>query len=139
MAHFAKLNQENIVIAVHVVHNNELLVDGVEDEQKGIDFLNNLFKTNDTWKQTSYNTQGGVHKLGGTPFRKNYAAKGYTYDEARDAFIKPKPYESWTLDEDTCYWEPPVAYPDTAGGVGSQGKHYEWNEETASWDEQVFA
>ena len=128
MAHFAKLNQENIVIAVNVVHNNELLVDGVESEQKGIDFINNLLKTNDTWKQTSYNTHGGVHKLDGTPLRKNYAGIGYTYDETRDAFIAPQPYPSWTLNEDTCRWEAPVAYPD-------DDKHYQWNEETTSWDE----
>ena len=130
MAHFAKLNQENIVIAVNVVHNNELLVDGVEGEQKGIDFLNNLYKTNDTWKQTSYNTYGGVHKLGGTPFRKNYAGIGYTYDETRDAFISPQPYSSWTLNEDTCHWESPVVYP-------NDGKIYDWNEETTSWVERT--
>ncbi len=127
MAHFAKLNQENIVIAVNVVHNNELLVDGVESEQKGVDFLNNLYKTNDVWKQTSYNTKGGVHKLGETPLRKNYAGTGYTYDETRDAFISPQSYPSWTLNEDTCLWEAPVAYPD-------DDKNYSWNEETTSWD-----
>jgi len=126
MAHFAKLGLENKVIAVHVVNNNELLVNGVENEQKGIDFLNNIHKTNDVWKQTSYNTFGGVHKLDGTPFRKNYAGKGYTYDEARDAFIPPKPYDSWILNEDACLWEAPVAYPD-------DGKEYKWNEETTSW------
>jgi hypothetical protein len=126
MAHFAKLNQENIVIAVNVVHNNELLVDGVESEQKGVDFLNNLYKTNDVWKQTSYNTKGGVHKLGETPLRKNYAGTGYTYDETRDAFISPQSYPSWTLNEDTCLWEAPVAYPD-------DDKNYYWNEETTSW------
>ena len=130
MAHFAKLNQENIVIAINVVHNNELLVDGVESEQKGIDFLNNLHKTNDTWKQTSYNTLGDVHRLDGTPFRKNYAGIGYKYDETRDAFIAPQPFPSWTLNEDTCRWETPVAYPD-------DGKIYRWNEETISWDELV--
>jgi len=132
VAHFAKLNQENIVIAVNVVHNNELLVDGVESEQKGIDFINNLLKTNDTWKQTSYNTQGGVHTLGGTPLRKNYAGTGFTYDEARDAFIAPQPYPSWILNEDTCRWEGPVAYPD-------DDKHYKWNEETTSWDEVTYS
>ena len=127
MAHFAKLNQNNIVITVNVVHNSELLVDGVENEQKGVDFLNNLFSTNDNWKQTSYNTIGGVHKLSGTPFRKNYAGVGYTYDEARDAFIEPQPYPSWTLNEDTCQWEAPVAFP-------NDGKSYNWNESTTSWD-----
>ena len=127
MAHFAKLNQDNIVITVNVLSNNELLVDGVDNEQKGIDFLNNLFNTNDNWKQTSYNTKGGVHKLGGTPFRKNYAGIGYTYNEEKDAFISTQPYPSWTLNEDTCWWEPPVAYPTDAQSAT-------WNESTTSWD-----
>ena len=123
MAHFAKLGLENKVLAIHRVHNNIATT-----EQAGIDFLNNLHKTNDVWKQTSYNTQGGVHKLDGTPFRKNYAGKGYTYDETRDAFIAPQPYNSWILNEDTCQWEAPSAYPD-------DGKRYKWNEETTSWVE----
>ena len=123
MAHFAKLGTGNVVEAVVVVHN-----DIATTEQAGVDFLNNLHKTNDVWKQTSYNTHGGVHKLGGTPFRKNYAGIGYTYDETRDAFIAPKPYSSWTLNEDTCQWEAPVAYP-------NGDKKYLWNEETTSWVE----
>ena len=127
MAHFAKLDQDKKVITVNAVHNNELLIDGVESEQKGIDFLNNFFNTNDNWKQTSYNTQGGVHKLGGTPFRKNYAGIGYTYDESRNAFIAPKPYPSWILNETTCRWEAPVAYPD-------DGERYIWNENNERWD-----
>ena len=127
MAHFAKLNQNNIVITVNVVHNSELLVDGVENEQKGVDFLNNLFSTNDNWKQTSYNTHSGIHKLDGTPFRKNYAGIGYTYDEDKDAFIPPKNFPSWTLNETTCVWNPPIAYP-------TDGQHYSWNDETNSWD-----
>ena len=130
MAHFAKLDQNNIVITINVVHNNELLIDGAENEQKGINFLNNLFNTNDNWKQTSYNTLGGVHKLDGTPFRKNYAGIGYTYDENKDAFIPPKPYSSWTLNDDTCRWEAPVAYPD-------DGKRYRWDEEITNWVEQT--
>jgi hypothetical protein len=125
MAHFAKLGVGNKVLTVVVVHN-----DTATTEQAGINFLNNLYKTNDIWKQTSYNTQGGVHKLGGTPFRKNYAGIGYTYDEAKDAFIPPQIYPSWTLSEVTCHWEAPVAYPD-------DDKHYQWNEETTSWDEVV--
>ena len=128
MAHFAKLDGDNRVVEVNVVHNNELLLDGTENEQKGIDFLNTLFKTSDTWKQTSYNTVGGVHKLDGTPLRKNYAGKGYTYDEDRDAFITLKNHPSWILNEETCHWDPPVAYPD-------DGKRYNWNESTKSWDE----
>ena len=121
MAHFAKLNNDNIVTQVIVVHNNELLVDGVENEQKGIDFINDLYKTSDNWKQTSYNTQGGEHRLGGTPFRKNYAGKGMPYDAARDAFIPLQPHASWILNETTCDWEGPIAKPD-------DGKRYEWNE-----------
>ena len=122
MAHFAKLGIGSKVTAVHVVSN-----DIATTEQAGIDFLNTLHGTNDVWRQTSYNTKGGEHTLGGTPFRKNYAGKGYKYDSTRDAFISPKPYPSWTLNEDTCLWEAPVAYPD-------DGKAYRWNEETTSWD-----
>ena len=124
MAHFAKLNNDNIVIDVQSVHN-----DTATDEAAGITFLNNLYGTSDTWKQTSYNTKGGVHLLGGTPFRKNYAGIGDTYDQTRDAFIPPKPYSSWTLNETTCLWDAPVAMPD-------DGKYYIWNEDTTSWDLQ---
>ena len=106
MAHFAKLGTGNIVERVEVVHN-----DVATTEQAGIDFLNNLYKTRDVWKQTSYNTKGGIHKLGGTPFRKNFAGVGSFYDETRDAFIAPKPFNSWKLNEDTCLWEAPVAKP----------------------------
>ena len=80
------------------------------------------------WIQTSYNTRGGVHTLGGTPLRKNYAGIGYTYDRVRDAFIPPQPYASWTLNEDTCRWDAPVAYPD-------DGKQYTWDEATTNWVE----
>lgn len=80
------------------------------------------------WIQTSYNTKGGVHQLGGTPLRKNYAGIGHTYDGQRDAFIPPKPYPSWTLNEDTCLWEPPIPYP-------TDGKLYQWNEEIQEWTE----
>jgi hypothetical protein len=80
------------------------------------------------WIQTSYNTHGGVHQLGGTPLRKNYAGVGYTYDRGRDAFIPPQPYASWTLNEDTCLWDAPTPYP-------TDGKAYEWKEETQEWIE----
>ncbi len=124
MAHFAKLGEENIVESVHVV-NNEVITDndGNEQEQLGIDFLNNLYGTNDVWKQTSYN--GNI--------RKNYGGIGYKYDQTRNAFISPKPFNSWTLNETTCQWEAPVAYPD-------DGKRYKWNEATTSWDlvEQIL-
>tara|TARA_R110000796_G_scaffold182170_1_gene298689 strand:+ start:917 stop:1294 length:378 start_codon:yes stop_codon:yes gene_type:complete len=122
MAHFAKLGVGNIVETVHVVSN-----DVATTEQAGMDFLNNLYNTRDVWKQTSYNTSGGVHKLGGTPFRKNYAGKGWKYDQTKDAFIEPKPFVSWTLNETTCIWEAPVAKPD-------DGQIYIWNEETQQWD-----
>ena len=121
MAHFAKLGSGNIVTQVEVVSNDVALT-----EQAGIDFLNNLYKTNDIWLKTSYNTKGGVHLLDGTQFRKNYAGIGYTYDEARDAFISPKPYASWTLNEDSCFWKPPVAYP-------TDGQIYSWNETNQNW------
>ena len=90
-------------------------------------------RTGDVYKQTSYNTHGGVHSLGGTPFRKNYAGIGYTYDAQRDAFIPPKPYASWVLDESTCLWNAPVAYP-TDVGTPEAPKRYTWNEETRTWD-----
>ena len=122
MAHFAKLGKGNVVLTVEVVHNNV-----ATSEQAGIDFLNKIHNTNDVWKQTSYNTRQGVHILGGTPFRKNYAAIGYKYDSTKDAFIAPQPFTSWTLNEETCVWESPVAYP-------ADGKDYSWNEETQQWD-----
>jgi len=122
MAHFAKLGIGNKVLTVEVVHN-----DVATTEQAGMDFLNKTYGTNDLWKQTSYNTRGGVHLLGGTPFRKNFAGFGYKYNEARDAFIPPTPFQSWVLNEETCLWEAPVAKPD-------DGQKYEWNEETQQWD-----
>ena len=127
MAHFAKLNSDNIVTEVNSVADAVLKdADGVEQEALGITFLTN-FSGHNLWKQTSYNTLGGVHTLGGTPFRKNYAAIGYTYDETKDAFYLPQPYASWVLDDDTCLWEAPVAFP-------NDGKQYTWNEDTTSWD-----
>ena len=127
MAHFAEIDENNIVLRVNVV-NNEVITDGdgVEQEQLGIDFLTDLLSG--TWKQTSYNTKGGVHKLDGTPFRKNYAGYGYIYDEVRDAFISPKPFSSWILNETTCIWQAPVAHPD-------DGKDYFWNEDITNWVE----
>jgi len=122
MAHFAKLGSGNIIEKVAVVSN-----DIATTEQAGSDFLNNIYGTNNIWKQTSYNTRGGEHILGGTPFRKNYAGIGHTYDEDKDAFIAPKPYASWTLNEDTCFWEAPTAYPE-------DGKEYNWNENNQTWD-----
>ena len=114
MAHFAELDNQNTVLRVIVVHNNELLDNGVESEAKGIAFCRSLFSGN--WKQTSYNGN----------MRKNYAGVGFTYDSQRDAFIPPQPFPSWILDEATCQWGPSVPYP-------IDGKQYLWNEETQSW------
>ena len=127
MASFAKIGLNSKVIEVLSVVN-EVLHDsnGVEQEAIGIDFLTKLTGY-PVWKQTSYNTYGGVHKLGGTPLRKNHAAIGYIYDEDRDAFIPKKPYNSWLLNESTCNWEAPVAMP-------NDNNKYKWNELTLSWD-----
>ena len=128
MATFAKIGAGNIVEQVVSVHNNVITDnDGNEQEQLGVDFLNNLYGTTDVWKQTSYNTKSGVHILGGTPFRKNHASKGMSYDESRDAFIPSKPFASWVLNEDTCQWETPIPMP-------TDGQPYRWNEENQSWD-----
>jgi len=118
MAHFAKLDENNVVLEVHCVHNNELLVNGVEMEAKGVAFLVQWSGGYPFWKQTSYNNK----------IRKNYAGVGFTYDAQRDAFIPPKPYNSWTLNEDSCLWQPPTPMPD-------DGKMYDWDEATLSWIE----
>jgi len=127
MASFAKIGLNGKVIEVQSVVN-EVLHDsnGVEQENIGIDFLTKLTGWA-IWKQTSYNTSSGFHKLGGTPFRKNHAGKGYTYDEDRDAFIPPKPFNSWVLNESTCLWESPIPYP-------QDNNKYNWNEQNQSWD-----
>lgn len=117
MAHFAQLDENNVVLQVIVVHNNELMENGDESEVKGIAFCQSLFP-NTNWMQTSYNAN----------FRKNYAGIGYVYDAVRNAFIPPQPYPSWVLSEDTCRWDAPVPYP-------TDGKHYSWDEATTSWIE----
>ena len=124
MAHFAKLNTQNKVIAVHVVNN-----DVFTTEDEGIAFLESLYGQEEgiTWKQTSYNTVGGTHIKGGTPLRMNYAAIGGWYNSEDDAFYGPQPHPSWTLNTDTYSWEEPVEYP-------TDGESYEWNEQTQSWD-----
>jgi hypothetical protein len=119
MAHYAFLNMQNIVTEV-IVGKDE--TDGPTNWEM---HYGNIREQ--VCKRTSYNTRGGVHSEGDTPFRKNYAGIGYTYDFARDAFIPPKPYDSWTLNENSCLWEAPVAMPD-------DGQTYAWNEETTSWD-----
>jgi hypothetical protein len=112
MAHFAKVKDK---IVTKVIVAEQEFIDNLIDNEAG------------EWIQTSYNTRGGVHKLGGTPLRKNFAGIGYTYDRNKDAFIPPKLFNSWTLNETTCLWEAPVAYP-------TDGQKYIWNEETTSWD-----
>lgn len=113
MSHFAQINSDNQVVQVIVA------------EQDVID--TGLFGNPSSWVQTSCNTYAGQHLLGGTPLRKNYAGVGYTYDPIRDAFIPPKPYPSWVLDEDTCQWDSPTPKP-------QDGSIYQWNEETLQWD-----
>jgi hypothetical protein len=120
MAHYALINENNIVTQVFVGRDEDDLADGISDWE--VYYAPEGF----TCKRTSYNTQGGVHSEGGTPFRKNYAGVGYTYDEVRDAFIPPQPYPSWGLNEDTCLWEPPVPYP-------ADGELYTWDEDSQSW------
>ena len=116
MAHFAEIGLNNTVLRVIVVNNNDCLLNGVETESVGAEFCRNLF--GGIWMQTSYN---------GT-IRKNYAGIGFTYDLQRDAFIPPKPFNSWVLNETTCLWDAPVAYP-------TDDKRYIWNEETTNWVE----
>ena len=121
MASFAKIGLNNKVIEVLSVHNNELLdSNGVEQEVNGIDFLTKLTGY-PVWKQTSYNNN----------IRKNHAGIGYTYDEDRDAFIPPKPFNSWILNEDTCQWQSPVAMPTTEL---EENQYYSWNESIINWE-----
>jgi len=131
MAHFAKLGVGNIVEQVIVVHNSVIIDEnGIEQEKLGNDFINKLYNTRDVWKQTSYNGN----------FRKNYAGIGYQYDQQRDAFIAPKPFNSWILDEQTCSWEAPIPYPITNNQNridefgNPQNDFYRWNEQNQSWD-----
>jgi len=119
MAHFAQLDENNAVTQVIVVANDELLLDGVENETKGIMFCKSLFGEDTRWVQTSYNGNK----------RKNYAGIGYTYDPVNDWFFAPQPYPSWTLDSEA-KWQPPTPYP-------TDGKFYTWNESTLTWDEVI--
>lgn len=118
MAHFAEINENNTVIRVIVTDDYE--------EKRGQEFISQTLGLDGKWIKTSYNTHGGIHALGGEPFRKNYAGVGYLYDEIRDAFIPQKPYESWVLNESSCLWESPIPYP-------ADGNQYIWDEETISW------
>lgn len=117
MSHYAKI-ENGIVVQVNVIEEDY--------------FNSNPDRYTGLWVKTSYNTRGGIHQLGGTPLRKNYAGIGYTYDEQRDAFIPPKPFESWTLNEETCLWESPIPYP-------QDEKTYIWDEEQQNWKEVTDA
>jgi len=128
MAYFAEIDENNFVLRVIAVSNADTAnEDGVEVESLGINFCCNLL--GGRWVQTSYNTHGGQHPEG-RPLRKNYAGIGFTYDAIRDAFIPPKPYVSWVLNENTCRWDAPVSYP-------TDDKMYRWDEPTTSWVEAV--
>jgi len=116
MAHFAELDENNVVLRVVVVNDDY--------EADGENWCNE--KLGGKWKQTSYNTTANVHNNGGTPFRKNYAGEGFTYNEALDGFIPPQRFNSWIVDEDTCQWKAPVDMP-------TDGKFYGWNEEIQEW------
>lgn len=122
MAHYAFLDENNVVTEVIV---------GKDEGDDGIDWEAHYgaFR-NQTCKRTSYNTIGGIHAGGGTPFRKNYAGIGFVYRDDIDAFIPPKPYASWVLDEQTCLWNAPVSYP-------NDGKKYTWNEDNQQWVEVI--
>jgi hypothetical protein len=119
MAHFCKLGTGNIVLEVQVISN-----DIATTEQAGVDFLNSLYGTNDVWKQTSYNAN----------IRKNFAGVGYKYDQTRDAFVPPKPFDSWVLNETTCRWEAPIPMPERTQEQIDNQNYYKWNEENRSWD-----
>ena len=119
MAHFAKIDNDNNVLEVHVVNNNA--IDKNNEEQSGIEFLTQWSNGYANWKQTSYNNN----------YRKNYAGIGYKYDEERDAFIPPKPFNKWVLNEDTCRWESPVPYLDDE-------KKYVWNDNQGVWEELIL-
>ena len=129
MAHYAKMTSDGVtVLAVHVVRDADTTNDnGEETEAQGTKFLKKLHGW-DYWRKTSYNTHSNVHKLGGTPYRKNYAGIGYTYDASSDAFIPPKPFSSWVLDETTCTWQPPTPRP-----APDDDYLYEWDEDNTQW------
>jgi len=143
MAHFAKISDTSQVLSVHVVNNNDILnAEGVEDESIGQAYLEKHSNwPADKWIQTSYNTYGGVHKLGGTPLRGNYAGTGYTWDAVNNIFYQPKPYASWVLNTTTATWHSPIgdAPALTAEQISQNASYtnfwqYSWNEEGQSWD-----
>ena len=137
MAHFAKLGINGKVIAVHVVNNSDLFnADGVEDETVGQQFLERIHGwPASMWIQTSYNTTAGVHKLGGTPLRGNYAGVGMTYDDDNDIFIAKQPYASWILNTTTATWHSPIGdAPALTDEQKAASSNYDWNEDTKAWD-----
>jgi len=135
MAHFAKLGINGKVIGVHVVNNSDILNgSGVEDETVGQQFLERIHGwPASMWIQTSYNTTGGTHKLGGTALRGNYAGIGQVYDEDNNIFRGKQPYASWTLNKTTASWDAPTPMPSSVDGDGKP-EAYEWNETTKAWD-----
>lgn len=154
MAHFAQLDNTNTVIQVLAVHNNVLKdSNGIEQEFLGINFLKSLYGQNTNWKKTSYNTRGGKHyqtlknitenlSINGIPlsldqsksFRKNYAGIGFKYDPQKDAFIPPKEFNSWILNENTCLWESPIPYPQVTVTEEGPSVEYKWNESILNWE-----
>jgi len=128
MAHFAKLGTGNIIETVISI-NNSVITDsnGIEQEQLGVDFINKLYNTRDVWKQTSYNNN----------IRKNFAGIGYSYDQQRDAFIAPKPFNSWILKEDICRWEAPIPSPSSYTNEQDKLVQFRWNENILNWEEYI--
>ena len=136
MAHYAKLGINSKVIAVHVVADKDCQnADGIEDEEVGRQFLENIHNW-PLWKKTSYNTSGGQHKDGGTAFRGNYAGIGMTYDEDNDIFISKKPYASWVLDVATASWKSPIGDAPELSEAESETHIYNWNETDQTWDKE---
>jgi hypothetical protein len=134
MAHYAKLGINSKVIAVHVVSDNDCLnASGVEDEEVGRQFMERIHNW-PLWKKTSYNTSGGQHKNGGTPFRGNYAGIGMTYDEDNDIFIGKKPYASWVLDLPSASWKSPIGDAPELPEAEQTTHYYVWNESAQTWD-----
>jgi hypothetical protein len=143
MGHFAKLNENNEVIEVHSVLNSVFEINGISNENKGVELLSAIFN-HSYWKQTSYNTRGGIHYQNdnNTPsidqskaFRKNFAKIGYRYDEQRDAFIEAKPFPSWVLNEFSCMYNPPIKYPDKTNipDFYKRYNNYKWDEDIVDW------
>ena len=138
MAHYAKLGANNKVIAVHVVADKDCLnADGIEDEEVGRQFLERIHSW-PLWKKTSYNTFNNTHRLGGTPFRGNYAGIGMTYDDDNDIFIGKKPYASWVLNVAEARWQSPIGDAPAMSEEEHLSHSYVWNESTGAWDKTAI-